>query len=211
LIRGGYRFAVRQCGQAKKAAMSLISRVKNILINPDSEWPDIATERGGAAHLIRYVAILALIPTICRFAGDSIIGVSVSVGTFRVPLLTGLIGMVIGYVFEFVAVYAVALIVNVLAPSFRSQGNFQNALKLSVYSFTPAWLAGIFFLIPGLHFLAILGLYGFYLLWTGMTPLMGTPRDKTLFYAFSVLIAAIAIAIVLSIVQGAISAIPRPY
>ncbi len=191
--------------------MTLITRVKNIVLRPDSEWPDIATERGGAASLMRYVATLALIPTICRFAGDSIIGVSVSVGTFRVPLLTGLIGMAIGYIFEFVAVYAVALIINALAPSFRSQHNFRNALKLSVYSFTPAWLAGIFFLIPGLHFLAILGLYGFYLLWTGMTPLMGTPRDRTLLYAFTVLIAAIAITIILSIVQGAISAIPRPY
>lgn len=191
--------------------MALITRVKNIVLRPDSEWPDIATERGGAASLMRYVAILAFIPTICRFAGDSIIGVSVSVGTFRVPLLTGLIGMAIGYIFEFVAVYVVALIIDALAPSFRSQRNFRNALRLSVYSFTPAWLAGIFFLIPGLHFLAILGLYGFYLLWTGMTPLMGTPRDKTLLYAFTVLVAAIAITIILSIVQGAISAIPRPY
>ncbi len=119
--------------------------------------------------------------------------------------------MVIGYIFEFVAVYAVALVINALAPSFRAQRNFPNALKLSVYSFTPAWLAGIFFLIPGLRFLTILGLYGFYLLWTGVTPLMGAPRDKALFYAFSVLIAAIAITIILSIAQGGISAISRPY
>jgi hypothetical protein len=191
--------------------MNLVSRVKNILFNSDSEWRVIADEPSSMAHLMRYVAILGVIPAICRFAGDSIIGVSVSVGTFRVPLSTGLIGMVIGYIFEFVAVYAVALIIDALAPSFRTQHNFQNALKLSVYSFTPAWLAGIFLLIPGLHFLFILGLYGFYLLWTGVTPLMGAPRDKRVFYAFSVLAAAIAITIILSIVQGWISAIPRPY
>jgi hypothetical protein len=192
--------------------MGLISRVKNIMLDPDSEWPKIAAEGSGATSLfVGYVAILALIPAICTFVGDSIIGVSVSVGTFRVPLLVGLTGMVIGYIFEFVAVYAVALVINALAPGFRAQRNFPNALKLSVYSFTPAWLAGIFYLIPGLRFLTVLGLYGFYLLWTGMTPLMGTPRDKALFYAFSVLIAAIAITVALSIAQGAISAIPRPY
>jgi hypothetical protein len=192
--------------------MGLISRVKNIMLDPDSEWPKIAAEGGGATSLfVGYVAILALIPAICTFVGDSIIGVSVSVGTFRVPLLVGLTGMVIGYIFEFVAVYAVALIINALAPGFRTQRNFPNALKLSVYSFTPAWLAGIFYLIPGMRFLTVLGLYGFYLLWTGMTPVMGTRRDKALFYAFSVLIAAIAITIALSIAQGMISAIPRPY
>ena len=79
-----------------------------------------------------------------------------------------------------------ALIIDALAPSFRSQRNFPNALKLSVYSFTPVWLAGIFILIPGLRFLTILGLYGLYLMWTGMTPLMGSPRDKSLLYAFCV-------------------------
>ena len=122
--------------------MSLIARVKNILLSPDSEWPVIAAERSNTSSLFaRYVAILALIPTIARFVGDSIIGVSVSAGTFRVPLPVGLTGMAVGYIFEFVAVYAVGLVVNALAPSFRAQRNFQNALKLSVYSFTPAWLA----------------------------------------------------------------------
>jgi hypothetical protein len=135
----------------------------------------------------------------------------VSVGTFRVPLLPGLINLVLGYIFAFVIVYATALIIDALAPSFRSQRDLPNALKLAVYSFTPVWLAGIFILIPGLRFLSILGLYGLYLMWTGMTPLMGSPRDKALFYAFCVVIAAIGVTTVLAIVQGTISSIPRPY
>ena len=63
-------------------------------------------------------------------------------------------------------VYAVALVVDLLAPTFGGQRNFPNALRLTVYSYTPVWLAGIFLLVPGASFLAILGLYGFYLLWT---------------------------------------------
>ncbi len=136
---------------------------------------------------------------------------SVSVGTFRVPLLPGLINMVLGYVFAFVIVYATALIIDALAPSFRSHRHLPNALKLAVYSFTPVWLAGIFILIPGLRFLSILGLYALYLMWTGLTPLMGTPRDKSLYYALCVVIAAIVVTIVLAIVQASISSIPRPY
>jgi Yip1 domain len=192
--------------------ISLIARVKNIIINPDAEWPKIAHEPGDVKILFtRYVAILALIPALCGFIGTSIIGVSVSVGTFRVPLLPGLINLVLGYIFTFVIVYAVALVIDALAPSFRTERNFPNALKLSVYSFTPAWLAGIFILIPGLRFLTILGLYGLYLMWTGLTPLMGSPRDKSFFYAICVVVAAIMITVILAIVQGTIASMPRPY
>jgi hypothetical protein len=191
---------------------SLIARIKNILINPDAEWQVIAREPGDMQLLFtRYVAILALIPALTRFIGESIIGTSVSVGTFRVPLIPGLINLVLGYAFTFVIVYAVALIIDALAPNFRTERNFPAAIKLSVYSFTPVWLAGIFLLIPGLRFLTILGLYGLYLMWTGMTPLLGTPRDKSFFYAICVVVAAIVVTIVLAIVQSTIASIPRPY
>ncbi len=192
--------------------MNLIERVKNILISPDAEWPVIAEEPGDVTTLFtRYVAILAAIPAVCGFIGGSIIGMTVSVGTFRVPILAGLINMVLGYVFSFVIVYAVALIIDALAPSFRAERNFSAALKLSVYSFTPVWLAGIFILIPGLRFLSILGLYGLYLLWTGLTPLMKVPRDKSFFYALCVVLAAIIVTVALAIVQGTVASIPRPY
>jgi hypothetical protein len=192
--------------------MNLISRVKAIMLDPDSEWRVIAEESDGVTYLFtRYVAVLALIPALAGFIGYSIIGVSVSAGTFRVPLVPGLINMVLSYVFTFVIVYAVALVVDALAPSFRAERNFPNALKLAVYSFTPVWLAGIFILIPGLSFLSILGLYGLYLIWTGLTPLMGSPRDKSFFYALTVLAAAIVVTIVLAIVQSTMASIPRPY
>ena len=68
----------------------------------------------------------ALIPALAGFIGYSIIGVSVSVGTFRVPLVAGLIEMVLGYIFSFVIVYAVALIIDALAPSFRARAQFSE-------------------------------------------------------------------------------------
>ena len=48
---------------------------------------------------------------------------------------------------------------------------------------TPLWLAGIFLLIPGLNFLLILGVYGVYLLWTGLPLLMRVPTEKAFPYA----------------------------
>jgi hypothetical protein len=162
--------------------MDLIARVRGILLDPQAEWPIIERESGDPSFLFTtYVAVLALIPALAGFIGTVLIGVTVPViGTVRMPLLSGLFHAVFGYVLTFVIVYVVAIIVDALAPTFGGQKNFQNALKLTVYSYTPAWLAGIFLLIPGLRFLTLLSLYGLYLLYTGLPPLMKAPKDKAL-------------------------------
>ena len=139
----------------------LSERVKAILLTPQTEWQVIAREPGDTAALFtRYVALLALIPALAGFIGSSLIG-------RYTPILAALIGAIFHYVLTFVVVYVVALVVDALAPTFGAKKNFPNALKLTVYSYTPAWLAGVFLLIPGLSFLTLLGLYGLYLMWLG--------------------------------------------
>ena len=64
----------------------------------------------------------------------------------------------------------------------------------------PIWLTGIFLLIPGLNFLLILGLYGFYLLWVGLPMLMKVQSDKALPYAAIVTACALIPAIVLTMI-----------
>ena len=44
---------------------ALMLRIRNLLIEPRSEWPLIASEPGGMRPLLRYIAMLALIPAIC--------------------------------------------------------------------------------------------------------------------------------------------------
>lgn len=191
------------------AAMTLIERVKNIILNPDREWPVIEREPADARGLlIGYVAVLAAIPAVAGFIGTSLVGVSVSAGTFRVPFVMGLLNAAISYAFSFVLVYVVALIINWLAPVFRAMRSFPHALKLSAYSFTPSWLAGIFLLIPGLRFLTILGLYGLYLLWTGLPPLMDAVRDRSLLYAAAVVFAALIVTVGLALIQSMIVTVP---
>ena len=97
-----------------------------------------------------------------------------------------------------------AAAVGALAPTFGADKNTKNALKLTVYSYTPAWLAGIFLLVPGLSFFSILGLYGFYLLWLGLPVLMRAPRDKALPYALVVVLGAMVLAILAAFLPYAI-------
>jgi hypothetical protein len=154
--------------------MALLRRIKAILSAPDMAWPVIAREKGDAAALfIRYVAILAAIPALGRFIGAALVG-------WYAPILPSLAGALVIYLASFAIVYVLALIIDALAPRFGGQKNFAGALKLAVYSFTPAWLAGIFLLVPGLSFLVILGAHGIYLLWTGMPVLMRVPAEKAL-------------------------------
>jgi hypothetical protein len=66
------------------------------------------------------------------------------------------------------------------------------ALKVTVYSFTPGWIAAIFNLIPMLGVLGIVGaLYGLYLLYLGLPVLMRCPPDKSFGYTVVTVICAI--------------------
>jgi len=191
--------------------MNLFERVKGILLNPRAEWSIIEREPGDVAYLfMNYVAILAAIPAVCGFIGGSLIGISLpGFGTVRVPIVTGLVGAVVGYLLTFAMVYIVALLADLLAPTFQGQKNAENALKLVVYSYTPAWLAGVFLLIPSLGFLAILGLYGLYLLWCGIPPLMKAPQEKSIVYTLAIIVCAIVIGLIVGLVQAAIMPFPR--
>jgi hypothetical protein len=191
--------------------MNLFERVKGILLNPRAEWAIIEREPGDMAYLfMNYVAILAAIPAICGFIGSSLIGISLpGLGTIRVPIVTGLVGAVVGYLLTFAMVYIVALLADLLAPTFQGQKNFESALKLVVYSYTPAWLVGVFLLIPSLGFLTILGLYGLYLLWTGIPPLMKAPQEKSIVYTLAIIVCAIVIGLIVGLVQAAIMPFPR--
>ena len=91
------------------------------------------------------------------------------------------------------------------APNFSARKNPQNALKLAVYSMTPAWVAGVFALIPGLGFLRLLALlYAVYVFWLGLPVLMKAPSDRRGPYALAVVVCAIILSILASALVGPI-------
>lgn len=168
--------------------MDLVGRVKGLLLDPKAEWAVIEREPSDNTALLKgYVAILAAIPAVCGFIGTSIIGVM----GIRTPLLIGLVGAVGGYILTFIGVYVMAFVVDALADKFGGRRNFANAFKIAVYGPTAAWVASVFTAIPILSILAVLGLYTFYLLYTGLPALMKVPDDKVLGYFITVIVCAI--------------------
>lgn len=185
--------------------MALVDRVKNICITPKTEWPVIAGESSTTGGLMSgYVAPLAIIGPIAGFIGGSVIGHTLPfVGTYRTPIMAGIGLAIFTFVMAFVGVFILSLIINALAPSFGGEKNSGQALKVAVYSYTPAWLAGILSIIPFLGMLAILAaLYGLYLLYLGLPKLMKCPEDKSIGYTVVVVICAIVLSVVITAIGG---------
>jgi hypothetical protein len=185
--------------------MDLVQRLKGILLTPESEWPVIEHEPGTPGFLFpNYMVFLAAIPPIADFIGGSIVGVATPSGTVRVPLFIGLLGAVIAYVLSFVIVYAVAIIIDQLAPRFGGVKDFPNALKVTVYSFTPYWIAGILQLVVGLRFVAVVvALFGIYLAWLGLPRLMRPKPDRAVTYVAISVACAIAMTAAVALIEAA--------
>ena len=188
--------------------MELVSRAQAILLKPKEEWVKIKGESTSIAQLFTsYAAILAAIPAVAQFIGFGLIGMRVPFyGMFRFGLGTSLARAVVFYVFSLISVYALGFIINALAPSFGSTQNPANAMKLAVYSMTPAWVAGVLYIIPALGILVILAsLYGLYILYLGFaTPMMETPKDKVMTYLVVSVVVVIVLSFVVSLIIGAI-------
>ncbi|SOD24453.1 Yip1 family protein [Variovorax sp. YR752] len=173
--------------------MNLVERAQSILLKPKATWPEIDAEPADAASLYKnYVMILALIPAVASFIGLSLIGIGAFGVSFRVPIVSGLANMVVGYVLSLVMVFVLALIIDAMAPTFEGTRSQIGALKLSAYASTAAFVGGIFSLLPSLSVLgALAALYGVYLLYTGLPVLMKCPPDKAIAYTAVVVVCAI--------------------
>jgi len=185
--------------------LDIVERVKAIVLRPAAEWRAIETESGDTGFLFtNYVAILAAIPPVANFIRRAIIGGPGPRfgGHAHFGFFSSLFSAVIHYLAAFVVVYAMAIIIDALAPTFLARKNQENAMKLAVYSMTPTWLAGVFALIPGLGFLRALGLYSLYVFWLGLPVLMRPPPDKAAPYAIATVLCGIVLWVVVAAVIG---------
>jgi hypothetical protein len=184
----------------------LVERARNILLKPAETWNVIADEPATAGGLFTgYAAILAAIPPVAGFIGGQVFGHGFFGITYRPPFIGALVGAILQYVLSLIGIYVVALIIDALAPTFDGQKNRVQALKVVVYSYTAAWVAGIFAIIPALALLSVLGgLYSLYLLYLGLPRVMRSPESKAVGYTALTVIAAIVLGIVVSAIVGAL-------
>ena len=190
--------------------MNAARRARAILADPVREWAAIESEPGDPAYVLsRYVTVLALVPAVFSFIGACVVGVVLpGAGLVRATLFNGLFGAILGYVLSCVIVLVLGILINLIAPLFGGRRDFDSAFKLSVYSFTPAWLAGIFLVLPGLQFLTLTGLYGGYILWLGLPRLIKSPGQRSLDFAALIVVCAFALVYFAAMVQRMVFGTP---
>jgi Yip1 domain len=177
--------------------VDVVDRAKAMVLSPAAEWRRIEPESGDAGYLFaNYAAFLAAIPPVCEFLRHGVFG-STGSRLHHLPhqgFFGSLFGGIVHYIVTFVVLYAMAVIIDGLAPTFSAPKNRESAMKLAVYSMTPVWLAGVFALIPGLGFLRFLALlYTVYVFWLGLPVMMKSPPDKTGPYALAIVVSAIIV------------------
>jgi hypothetical protein len=186
----------------------IVERAKAIVLTPRTEWPVIADEATTAQDIyVRYVAPLVGVGVLASLIGGVLIGIPVPLlGTVRLGIGAALGGAILHFVLSFVAIFVVTMIVDALAPTFGGQKDALRALKVTAYSFTPAWVAAILTIVPALGFVAaLLGLYGLYLMYLGLPVLMRAPADKALGYTVVVVLCAIVLNVVVAALTGLVT------
>lgn len=183
--------------------MNLVARAKAILMSPKQEWAAIDTEPLEVSALLAgYVIPLALIGPVARFIGFSVLGFG---GLLRMSIGWGISQAIVSFALAIVGVFVLAWVINALAPRFGATQNMPQAIKLSAYSMTAAWVAGIFYIIPSLSLLAAIGgLYSLYLFYVGLPILMKSPADKTPAYAVVVIVSCVVVFIIIGAITSRI-------
>lgn len=189
----------------------IFQRIKNMLLTPKNEWNVIASEPADIGKiLINYFIPLLLIPTIAQILGWGLIGKSVGVLGYSVTIKGWNIGLVNGistFITSIAAVFVIAFIIDLLAPSFKSEKNLNRSFQLSAYSYTPSMVAGIFYIIPSLSILVILaGIYSLVLFYLGLQPLKATPKESQVSYFIVIIIVTILAFLLVGFLIGLITA-----
>ena len=185
----------------------LVGRVKRLLLSPSSEWDRIDAEPATIKGLyVGYVCILAAIPVVAGLIGGQVFGHGALGFSFKPNPIAALVSAVITYGLTLLSVFVLALIIDALAPSFDGQKDRIQAFKVAAYTGTASWVFGALQIFPPLGLIgALLGLYGFYLLYVGLPKLMKAPKEKALGYTVVTVICAIVMFIVIGAVTGAVA------
>ncbi|MDR2173475.1 MAG: YIP1 family protein [Burkholderiales bacterium] len=184
--------------------MDIVARVKNILLSPVKEWGVIDKESATVNSLYtNYAVFLALIPAVAGFIGNSLVGVTIFGITVRTPVISGLVMAIMTYALILGMLYVMALIINALAPQFDTKPNLVQALKVAVYSATPAWVVSVLMIIPAFSpLVALASIYSLVLCWLGLPKLMKVPEEKKVIFSIVVLVSVIVVSAVLVPIVG---------
>lgn len=184
----------------------IFGRIQEVMLNPNECWDKIKSEALLTKDLFsRYVIPLSLLSAVCGFIGQSIIGIDLPYGTYRIPFFPGLVFNIVSFAASLSGFFVSAFIMEKLAPKFETQVSQDQVLRLIGFAATPNILSGVLNITPGL-FLAFIGallsLYSLFLLWAGFKPMTEVPENrKVAFFASWLICSFVALLVLFGIVS----------
>lgn len=182
-------------------------RVIGMITDPMHEWRAIVSEPEDIASLYQnYIVPLAAIPAVAMVIGLAIIGQPFR---GRVGIITALSAAIVIFVQGLIAPIVVAIVVEQLAPKFRSHGSTVDALKLVAYASTPMWVFGAIYIVLYLAALMIgAAAFAVYLFYIGLTPIMKTPADNVVPF---MVVSALTLVVVNLVLRSLLVVFGLPY
>ncbi len=174
----------------------IVDKAKKLLLNPKDAWQTIASEGDDPKNPINYMAVLMFIPALALFIGYGIIGLPTMYGYFKLSLLSAFFAALVFYFLTGVGIALTALMVGFFCHYFSIEGNPKQYPKIAVYSATAPVLANIFYLLPVLKVLRIVGFYGCVTLFVGLPLMLKIPKEKEMQFVVTILVGAIIIALI---------------
>jgi hypothetical protein len=191
--------------------MSIVERAKNIILKPTYEWNVIASEPATIGGLFTGYAIpLALIPLVSTIMFTGLLGISAAdmmgFGSGMPLDLMAIAGMaILSFIVSLVSLFVMGTVVKFVSPSFDGTSDKVQAMKLMTYASTPTWVVALVSWIPFLG--AVLGfaaiVYVVYLIYCGLNPVMGVPKEKIAGFTVVIVLIYVVVALIMSgIVAG---------
>jgi hypothetical protein len=186
--------------------MSIVERAKNIILKPTDEWNVIASEPATIGGLFTgYAMPLALIPLVSTILFTGLLGISAAdmMGFGGgMPLdLMAIAGMaILSLIVSLVSLFVMGTMVKLVSPSFNGTSDKVQAMKLMAYASTPSWVVALLSWIPFLG--AVLGfaamVYVVYLIYCGLNPVMGVPKEKIAGFTVVIVLIYVVVALIMS-------------
>lgn len=166
----------------------LYHRTKYFIISPVKAWEAVQREN----RPMKFVRGSFFMPLILLVAASAFIGSMFFINTTLKPMYSVLMALYT-FLLLYLGVYGSAMLVKEILKALDLGNDFLVAFKLVAYSLSPVFLVMIVSRIfESLLFINVLGLYGLYLLWTGMEVMISPPEHKNIPF----LIATVAVTVI---------------
>lgn len=185
--------------------MNIIARSLKLITRPQVAWRELYIEEEQFAHcMFVFVLPLALAGALASFIGYGFIGVNTGILGIHIKGINwGLYASIKHFICCMICTWLVADACNRMGVFFGAEKNMNHSGRLIAYSFTPGYIGALFNIFPVLDFVSMLSwLYGFYLLYRGLSIFKKTASHRRPAYFLSCCIAAAIIYVAVNLVTG---------